>query len=485
MSRWIEHFQNHPFQEIWNSIQNIKENLVIDDRTITTSVEELARLNKAITFVDSLLKSCDPELIPISTWDTFKEQSETCLQRMNNYQNNKDINQIHSANKNLDNLLTYIRPYQVISGQAAKSANKSFIEYAKTINKNLNSFQTEANNILSEINDYKNRASHDAEVTKITKGRVKELELSYFNDDNQESLSTKISNFEAELETIYDQIQAYKVKLIDGDSVSASISEEIENAHGVANSDSASISVLLNDVESKLSDFKLYHKVVFGDKNDEGELVGGLRSEMLAREKHLEQFKNKQEVKYTALNDEIESLLPGATSAGLASAYYDLKESFNAPIKNYSKLFYGSISFLILTAFISITQEVGFFYIKFVDVTELTKLFSNFLHKLPLVIPVLWLTMFASKRRSESLRLQQEYAHKEAIAKSYQSFKVQIDALTKPEPELMNKLLSSAIEAVSKNASDTLDKKHDDKTPIHEGLDGLVSNMEKIKKVFE
>jgi hypothetical protein len=96
----------------------------------------------------------------------------------------------------------------------------------------------------------------------------------------------------------------------------------------------------------------------------------------------------------------------------------------------------------------------------------------------------LWLTLFASKRRSESLRLQQEYAHKEALAKSYQNFKAQIDALGQSEPELMNKLLSSAIEAVSKNASDTLDKKHGDKTPVHEGVDGLINSMEKVKKVF-
>jgi hypothetical protein len=59
---------------------------------------------------------------------------------------------------------------------------------------------------------------------------------------------------------------------------------------------------------------------------------------------------------------------------------------------------------------------------------------------------------------------------------------MQIEALEQSDPALMNKLLSSAIDAVSKNASDTLDKKHGDKTPMHEGVDGFLSSLERAKK---
>ena len=48
----------------------------------------------------------------------------------------------------------------------------------------------------------------------------------------------------------------------------------------------------------------------------------------------------------------------------------------------------------------------------------------------------------------------------------------------------MVKLLESAIDAVSKNASDTLDKKHGDKTPVHESVDGLINSIEKIRKAI-
>jgi len=484
MSRWIELFENHAFQVTWKEIQASRDELVVDDETVTTSVAELARLNKVITFVSGLLESCDPELIPESTWDNFYSQSNACLKQINSYQSNRNIGHITNANNNLDNLLTYIRPYQVVAGKAAQSASASFVAYTKAINKSLSSFQEEANKILTHINTLKESASSNCEDAEIATDKIKELELRYFDDTEEESLSSRINQLETTLEENYEKIQNYRVELIDGDSYTDSIAAEIESARESASKESESISTLLNEVKSKLANFKDFHTVVFGEKNDEGEFEGGLKSELTAREKHLEEFKSQQEIKYKALNEEIESLLPGATSAGLASAYFDLKESFNKPITTYSVVFYSSIVFLMFTALISVTQEISWTNIKFVDVTDLTKLFSNILYKLPLIIPVLWLTLFASKRRSESLRLQQEYAHKEAIAKSYQNFKAQIEALEKPEPEMMNKLLSTAIDAVSKNASDTLDKNHGDKTPVHEGVDGLVSTMEKFKKVF-
>lgn len=482
MSRWTETFENHPFQANWKRIVEIVEEVIVDDETIVTSVEEIARLNKVVFFLNGLLKSCDPELIPESTWNNFHSQSNSCLQQINNYQSNRNIGHITNANNHLDNLLTYIRPYQVVAGKAAQSASASFVAYTKAINTNLSSFQEEAKSLLAELSQFKSKAETDAEESEAAKIRIKELETRYFDDLEEESLETRINNFEEKLEENYDKIQTYRGELLDGDSDNESISSEVKNALELAEKDSENIRELLSEVKSKLTDFKHCHTDVFGVKNDEGELEGGLKAEIVAREKHLEEFKKQQELKYKTLNDEIESLLPGATSAGLATAYHDLKESFNSPIKTYSRLFYSSITALVLVAFLSITKEVGWLFIKFVEVTDLSELVSNILYKLPIVLPVLWLTLFASKRRSETQRLQQEYAHKEALAKSYQNFKMQIEALEQSDPALMNKLLSSAIDAVSKNASDTLDKKHGDKTPMHEGVEGFLSSLERAKK---
>jgi len=112
-------------------------------------------------------------------------------------------------------------------------------------------------------------------------------------------------------------------------------------------------------------------------------------------------------------------------------------------------------------------------------------LFNNMLYKLPILGSLLWLAFFASKRRSEDRRLQQEYAHKEALAKSYQGFKQQIDALQAKDEELTKRLLETAIGAIALNASSTLDGKHGDKMPIldltEKGLDKVAEIVKLIK----
>ncbi|WP_299011957.1 hypothetical protein [uncultured Shewanella sp.] len=110
MSRWIETFENHPFQSNWERILRVIGEVIVDDETIVTSVEEIARLNKVVEFLNNLLKSCDPELIPESTWNNFSTQSNGCLKQINSYQSNRNIIHITNANNHLDNLLTYIRP---------------------------------------------------------------------------------------------------------------------------------------------------------------------------------------------------------------------------------------------------------------------------------------------------------------------------------------------------------------------------------------
>ena len=87
---------------------------------------------------------------------------------------------------------------------------------------------------------------------------------------------------------------------------------------------------------------------------------------------------------------------------------------------------------------------------------------------------------FASKRRSENQRLQQEYAHKEAVAKSYIGYKEQIDELGEDDKVLLKKLLDSSINTVSYNASESLDKKHGDATPAQETIKMFVDNVTKI-----
>lgn len=94
------------------------------------------------------------------------------------------------------------------------------------------------------------------------------------------------------------------------------------------------------------------------------------------------------------------------------------------------------------------------------------------------VIPQDKLQDFAhSNRRKELARLYQEYAHKVAVTSSYASYKDQIQNLNEENQELLIKLMSSAIDIISKNPSDFMDKTQNNKTI---GIDSLIKNFKEL-----
>ena len=145
--------------------------------------------------------------------------------------------------------------------------------------------------------------------------------------------------------------------------------------------------------------------------------------------------------------------------------------------KHFSKLFYGALTGIFVAGLILITKNIGFWHIEFIDLTEPMHLLNNLIYKLPILLPLLWLAVFASKRRSEDRRLQQEYAHKEALAKSYQSFKQQIESLQSKDDALMKQLLERAIIAIAFNASTTLDGKHGEKAPLLGAVEKMAEKL--------
>lgn len=107
--------------------------------------------------------------------------------------------------------------------------------------------------------------------------------------------------------------------------------------------------------------------------------------------------------------------------------------------------------------------------------SELGKKLLNLTTKIPFYAPVIWLAFVASKRRSEYQRLQQEYAHKEVLAKSYDKFKKQLEELDDVDKTLLKELIKKTTDAIAYNVSITLDGNHGDTHPIQGSLDKILS----------
>jgi hypothetical protein len=303
------------------------------------------------------------------------------------------------------------------------------------------------------------------------------------NEENSESIESKIDEWVESIEKKYDEINNYHDETLVGIEGAPSTQQLVSDAKKVILSQQSKIEEILMEISPKITNLELFHQKVFGKLNTDNEYEGGISQEFEKRVTALNVFEGKQVTRYNALNTEIESLLPGATSTGLATAYRQMKQTFAHPIRNAEYLFYVAIAALVVSSLLFAIDSAGFFWVKMAQFKDWDSALKALVNKLPLYGALIWLAFFASKRRSEYSRLQQEYAHKEALAKSYNSYKKQIQLLGDEDKSMQKDLITKAVDAIAYNASQTLDGKHGDNHPAHDLLGKVFDSVTKIKTV--
>ncbi len=491
MSRWIDNFDNHAFRITWEDLKTKLEESEADS-TVPTAVQELARLFKVVAFLDNALDNIDPELFPEPLLDSFNQQATQCRDQIKNFNANRNIAHIKNANANVDNLLTYVRPYMIAEGSVRKTLLSSVRAYSSEMEKSLEKFNESASEKLEEIQASKSKidtyeadTKYEFEAAEEARAKIDEYEEKLLgNVEDETSIKDKIEEIEESFTQKHEKLQGlYDEAFVDDEETS--IKTAMETAKVELESDASEAKQSLKHLKSEIKQFDDFYENIFGVMNEEEEVrENGLKQELDGRLEQLEEYEKTQNTKHTVLFEKIEALLPGATSAGLASAYKELKDSFTNPIKHWNWLFIGSVTIMFFATFLSFTHieltEAGKYIFSFANADSLDKTFNSLLHKLPLYAPLIWLAIFASKRRSEMQRLQQEYAHKEALAKSYDSYKTQIEKLEKGDQEMLLKLIENSINTIAHNASETLDGKHGDGTPLHE----FMKSAGEAKKIF-
>ncbi len=487
MSRWHDEFDNHPFQLIWKQLLNITNNISLDGSDIVTDVQEVARLKKVIKYIESLLEACDKELVPLQTWGNFQGQCQNCLQQVSKYHTNRNIVHMSAANGHLDNLLSYLKPYVVDGRGAARASTIAQKEYNKTVSGHISGFVKEANTAISKIHATSKRVDLVAREIEPVVNKVKSFENRVFHDKN--SLEAKIDHWATEVEGTASRIQVYYKSLFTDKSGKNSLESEINELVDNIKDYSNTLENLVDDAESNGSTLEEYCGLIFGNPESNEPKKQGLKKEFEARQSNLEELIDGHKTKYNALVEEVESLIPGATTAGLATAYTALKKKAGSSMRWFSLLFFISLAGLMALSSVFVIQDFTWtpFKISFIGIVSLEDTLKLILQRLPFVAPLVWLALFASKRRSETHRLEQEYAHKESTAKSYHSFKQQITKMGEANEHkgLLTQLITSAVETVAFNASTTLDKKHGDKLPSKAAIDGVLDLFEKAKGIFK
>jgi len=476
MSIWIDEYE-----KVLNKLEEIKTEI---DNIDCDNNDSCLRMKKVFNINYKILKNLDPELLSLKNIYNliYNEQKRvygnlcSCqgyLIQLLEFIKNEHFDK---ANDILDIVFNIIKPYILHKKRLGDPLAESVKIYKNEIEKHLNELKQIENEeekikeVIEKIYEYENELFVDDEKkdsikTRIEtilndienkKGEIYKFYNELFVDENEESIETTITNFFKEIENLKEKSKELK--------------DEVEE-------------ILLN-TQNSVKELRQFYVEIFGEIDEEtNERKGGLKQEIEQRKKELESlkkeyehFKENQEKRYQELYKKIESLLPGAVSAGLARAYQEKREKFEKQTKFWGCAFVIGMIGLFIAGFFIINKENN----------TLEDTFLHLLKYSPLYLPAIWLAFYAGRRRNENMRLEQKYAHKEALAKSYIGYKKQIEELQEKEKdELLTNLLKTSTYIIAEDPSYVLDKDNNEYHPFIESWKKFLDFFDKTKNKEE
>ena len=191
-------------------------------------------------------------------------------------------------------------------------------------------------------------------------------------------------------------------------------------------------------------------------KKEHSESVA-MRDAIAADKKRLDEMKGTAKV----LSERVESLLPGAASAGLAHAFKERKEVFLWPKRIWAVLLGLTLAGMFLAVFFDPLRP------QLAD-PEITVVIGYLFSRVPFAVPIVWWAWYAARRHSQALRLEEDYAHKEALSRSFEGYKKQISELEAAEAnkaQTLN-LFEKTLDALSKDPGRIYRERNEDGSPF-------------------
>jgi chemotaxis protein histidine kinase CheA len=172
---------------------------------------------------------------------------------------------------------------------------------------------------------------------------------------------------------------------------------------------------------------------------------------------------------FAELHAKTEALLPGATSAGLASAFREQKARFDRPQTYWLWTFVGAVALLLAAGLIGLPGVFGSAALQGNDPNPpWDAILRHIVNRLPLVGPLVWLGIYAGRNYMLALRMQDEYAFKEAVSATFEGYKREmaaikgLDGTASPLVTLCENVLGTLAERPGR----IYEGKHEDITPL-------------------
>lgn len=485
MSRWVEEFQKHNFHREWGKVISLVKEISPADPADIVQVEEIARFGKASHYIDAFIKSLDPELLYPGFLDTFISQAQGCVSNLEAYNANSDIDHVRNANNHADEILKHLRNSGLVANPEA---------YTKALNEQSQIISDVGQKLKDEVTATVKAVRAENARLGTFKKRGDEIEKYhtelFAGSEGAKPIKQKIQELSSSSDEVYKAIKSYEQELLTGKDGGKSIRMLIDDQKNHIDGLAKGVDETNSLVSKTSQDLRTLHLTVFGGKAQDGQEVKGLEKEIEKKISVLDGLAEEHGKKHKLILDQINSLIGRGTSAGLAGAFTKKRKGFTFEKYIFTLSFIASIIGIGVSgsgAYSGLSDLINYTLSAKVETQAANlsidtkyQLISNLIHKLAWLVPLVWLGLFFGSRRSEATRLEQEYGHKEAISLSYESFKRQAKELEMDETELQKKLLEAAITTVAHNPAQSLDKKHDEPSPIGTLVEPLSSLLTKI-----
>lgn len=162
---------------------------------------------------------------------------------------------------------------------------------------------------------------------------------------------------------------------------------------------------------------------------------------------------------FEEMQKKLEGLLPHATSVGLASAFHIQKARFSKPQPYWLGLFVVTIVCLLGAASYGLPASN--------DTWD--AIFRHFVNRLPLVAPLVWLAIYAGHHYNMALRMEEDYAFKEAVSTAFEGYKREMLAIPPSEVSSVSPLVTlceNVLRALAERPGRIYDGRADVVTPL-------------------
>lgn len=336
-------------------------------------------------------------------------------------------------------------------------------------------------------------AIHTMAVFQAKDGETLPTDLSAELIQSIELINTAQRELSGKLELIqdasvkYHEIDTFISDLEEKRELTTALLNQVDNTIQTLNQKNSSLDQLIEQVDSQKSNFdrtiksheEEYIEAEASRVRRHSELIANLADENSELTKQNQLLQEQLVTKATQLDELIEkaqaqnkvidSILPKAASAGLAEAFS----------KRVSQLDKTKWMWLILFV---VSLVLLYFFAKGLSlhkISTMDEFVSKIVYKLPLSAPLIWLAWFSAIQYGNNIRVQEDYAFKEATSKAFQGYKDHMEHLGNidlNEAETAMTLLSaSTIRILGNEPIRIYGKSHSDASPTYNLADLLRS----------